>query len=80
MLAVVQTQGRNIRGYADYLTQRAMSFRTTKLDWVRSGEGRLKDLSIDKGLLRETEAVQEQIKQLLKCDVSMVFGCPGIIS
>lgn len=39
------------------------------MDFVRSGEGRLKRLSVDKGLLRETESVQAQIDALLKCDV-----------
>ncbi|KAF2665128.1 ANTH-domain-containing protein [Microthyrium microscopicum] len=64
----VQTQGRNIRTYADYLTQRAVSYSTTKNDYVRSGEGRLKTLAVDKGLLRETESVQDQIKALCRCD------------
>lgn len=36
---------------------------------MRDGSGRLARLSIDKGLLRETEAVQDQIMALLKCDV-----------
>ena len=67
--ALVQTQGRNIRFYAEYLHQRAISFGRTKVDYVRGGEGRLKRLSIEKGLLRETESVQDQIKALLRCDV-----------
>jgi hypothetical protein len=66
---LVQTQGRNIRTYADYLTQRAQSYSSTKVDYVRKGEGRLKNLTIDKGLLREAESVQEQIRALLRCDV-----------
>lgn len=65
----MQTQGRNIRTYADYLTQRAQSYSSTKVDYVRKGEGRLKNLTIDKGLLREAESVQEQIRALLRCDV-----------
>jgi phosphatidylinositol-binding clathrin assembly protein len=32
-------------------------------------ESRLEKLSVDKGLLRETEAVQHQLTALLKCDV-----------
>ena len=40
------------------------------MDYVRGGEGRLKRLSIEKGLLRETEGIQDQIKALLTCDVS----------
>lgn len=65
----VQTQGRNIRHYTNYLTERARSFRDTKCDFVRGAEGRLEKLSVEKGLLRETESVQNQITSLLKCDV-----------
>jgi hypothetical protein len=66
-----QTQGRNIRTYADYLAQRSASYGGTKVDYVRSGEGRLKGLSVDRGLLRETESVQDQLRALFKCDVSL---------
>ncbi|TGO18884.1 hypothetical protein BTUL_0007g01030 [Botrytis tulipae] len=62
-------QGRNIRHYTNYLTERARSFRDTKCDFVRGAEGRLEKLSVEKGLLRETESVQHQITSLLKCDV-----------
>jgi hypothetical protein len=67
--ATVQTQGHNIRTYSEYLLRRAIEYGTTKVDYVRGGEGRLKRLSIDKGLLREAESVQEQIRYLLKCQV-----------
>lgn len=67
----VQTQGRNIRHYANYLTERAKAYRDTKCDFVRGAEHRLEKLSVDKGLLREAEIVQHQISSLLKCDV----GC-----
>jgi len=65
----VQTQGLNIRVYSNYLVQRAQSYDDTHVDYVRSGTGRMKNLSIDKGLLRETESIQAQIKALLKCNV-----------
>ncbi|KAL8997649.1 MAG: hypothetical protein Q9169_003129 [Polycauliona sp. 2 TL-2023] len=65
----VQAQGTNIRHYHTYLTARARAFRETRIDWVREGQGRLKKQTIDKGLLRETEAVQNQINALLKCDL-----------
>ena len=68
---VVQTQGRNIRTYADYLTQRAVSYGQTQVDYVRAGEGRFKTLNVEKGLLRETENVQEQIRALIRCDVGV---------
>ncbi|KAL3421382.1 ANTH domain-containing protein [Phlyctema vagabunda] len=65
----VQTQGRNIRHYTNYLSERARAFRETKCDFVRSADRKLEKLSVDKGLLRETETVQHQITALLKCDV-----------
>ena len=69
VLVAVQTQGRNIKAYAEYLVQRVNSYASTKIDFVRAGEGRLTRLSVDKGLLRETESVQDVIKGLLRCDV-----------
>lgn len=65
----VQTQGQNIRVYAEYLLARAKAYERAKCDYVRGGEGRMKRLSVDKGLLRETEVVQDQIKALVKCDL-----------
>jgi hypothetical protein len=64
-----QTQGRNIRHYAAYLVERVRAYKDTKVDWVRTKETRLEKLSVDKGLLRETEVVQRQLTALLKCDV-----------
>ncbi|PHH88335.1 hypothetical protein CDD83_7675 [Cordyceps sp. RAO-2017] len=64
-----QTQGRNIRHYANYLAERARAYRDTRTDWVRAPESRLERLSVDKGLLRETEAVQNQLTALVRCDV-----------
>lgn len=74
---LVQAQGRNIRNYTQYLLDRAKAYRDTKVDFVRSGEGRLKKLTVDKGLLRETETVQNQIAALLRCDVGTQFDLPG---
>ncbi|KAI1479354.1 ANTH-domain-containing protein [Daldinia eschscholtzii] len=64
-----QIQGRNIRHYAGYLAERVRAYRDTRVDWVRAKETRLEKLSVDKGLLRETEVVQHQLTALLKCDV-----------
>lgn len=64
-----QTQGRNIRHYANYLTERARAYRDTSTDWVRAQESRLEKSTVDKGLLRETESVQTQLSALIKCDV-----------
>jgi hypothetical protein len=70
----VQTQGRNIRTYSEYLLERAVQYGSTKVDYVRGGEGRLKRLTVDKGLLRETESVQTQIKMLLRCEVFCLWN------
>ncbi|GAB1311004.1 ANTH domain-containing protein [Madurella fahalii] len=69
MFSDAQTQGRNIRHYSNYLSERARAYRETKVDWVRAKEPRLEKLSVEKGLLRETEIVQHQLTALLKCDV-----------
>ena len=66
---IVQVQGSNIRNYYAYLLGRAKAYRDTRIDWVREGQGRLKRQTVDKGLLRETETVQNQIAALIKCDV-----------
>ena len=63
------TQGRNIRHYANYLSERARAYRETKIDWVRVNESKLEQTSVEKGLLRQTESVQRQLFALLKCDV-----------
>lgn len=49
--------------------ERVRAYHDTKTDFVRSGEGKMRALTVDKGLLRQTEVVQAQIKTLLKCDV-----------
>jgi len=59
---------------------RAKSYQKAKTDYVRAGQGRMRKLTVDKGLLRETEAVQEQIAALIKCDVEKLsfvlqFAC-----
>ncbi|PGH11845.1 hypothetical protein AJ79_04642 [Helicocarpus griseus UAMH5409] len=70
-ISEVQAQGANIWRYSEYLTARANAFADTKTDFVRGGQGRLKRLTVNKGLLRETEIVQKQIQALLKCDLLM---------
>ncbi|KAK9852462.1 Epsin-like [Penicillium brevicompactum] len=64
-----QSQGHNIRRYAEYLITRAKAFEASKTDHVRNGPGRLKRIGVEKGLLRETEIVQKQIRALLRCDL-----------
>lgn len=65
----VQIQGANIWRYSEYLISRSLAYSETKTDYVRNGQGRLKKLTVAKGLLRETEVVQKQIRALVKCDV-----------
>ena len=65
----VQTQGQNIRRYSEYLMARAVAYGHTKCDFVRSGDGRMRKMTVDKGLLRETEIVQDQVRALLRCDL-----------
>jgi len=69
--ATGQIQGRNIRNYSNYLNERARTYGDVRTDYVRDGEGKLRKLSVDKGLLREVESVQMQIKALLKCTVRL---------
>ena len=76
---LVQVQGTNIRHYYTYLLARAKAYKDTKIDWVREGPTRLKRQTIDKGLLRETEAVQSQISKLLQCDVGTTCFCLGTL-
>jgi len=65
----VQTQGISIMRYFEYLLERVKAYQDTKTDFVRSGAGKMRGLTVDKGLLRQTEVVQAQIKALLKCDL-----------
>lgn len=62
-------QGENIRHYQRYLSSRVKAYAATRVDWVSDGKSKLQKQTIDKGLLRETEAVQSQIAALLKCEV-----------
>lgn len=68
-----QTQGVNIRRYSEYLLERVKGYRDAKIDFVGSGAGKMRRLTVEKGLLRQTEVVQEQIRAILRCDVSL---CP----
>ena len=74
---LVQVQGTNIRHYYTYLLARSKAYKDTRIDWVREGPNRLKRQTIDKGLLRETEAVQSQISKLLQCDVGLICSDLG---
>lgn len=65
--------GFSIASYAAYIRARAHAYADTKVDYVRGdGQGRLRRLTVEKGLLRETEIVQKQIHALLKCNDFLV--------
>lgn len=51
------------------MIERARAYKETKCDFVRGADKRLEKMTVDKGLLRETETIQLQINALLKCDV-----------
>jgi phosphatidylinositol-binding clathrin assembly protein len=70
----VAEQGQNIRDYARYLQVRVQAWKDLKYDYASQntgGEqaGRLKDLKVEKGLLRETETLLRLVAALLKCKV-----------
>lgn len=71
----MQTQGLNIRRYSEYLLERVRAYRDTKTDFVKSGTGKMRKLNVEKGLLRQTEVVQDQIEALVRCDVSFSDEC-----
>ncbi|ODQ63718.1 ANTH-domain-containing protein [Nadsonia fulvescens var. elongata DSM 6958] len=66
--------GQGLIKYANYIEERAVQYKNTKVDYVRSDRpdksSRLKTLGIEKGLLRECESVLKQISALLKCRFS----------
>jgi len=75
---LVSEQGENIHDYARYLQVRTQAWRELKYDYAaqRPGPdqaGRLKKLSVEKGLLREVEGVSRLTGALLKCKVRTVF-------
>jgi len=75
---VVSEQGENIHDYARYLQVRVQAWRELKYDYStqRPGPdqaGRLKKLSVEKGLLREVEGVSRLTGALLKCKVRTIY-------
>lgn len=64
-------QSMGLPRYAKYLQVRVIEYKKTGIDYVRfqsSNGSRLKNLTIDKGLLRECESVLRQLDALLKCN------------
>ncbi len=60
------SDARSLYRYSNYLQERVKQFSATKVDYVRQSN-RLRNLTIERGLLREVESVIKQIGALLKC-------------
>ncbi len=61
--------------YAKYLAVKSKQYGNVGIDYVKDEQtkndgGRLRNLSIDKGLLREVESVEKQIRALVNCKFS----------
>ncbi|KAF5101502.1 hypothetical protein D0Z03_000580 [Geotrichum reessii] len=73
MFDVVAEKGGKSYGigrYARYLKERAIQYSKTEVDYVRNKSksgGRLRTLSVEKGLLRECDSVLIQIQALVRC-------------
>jgi len=73
-IITIQTQGQNIRRYSKFLRARTAAFASTKVDYCqKDSKQKIKNVSIDKGLLRITRAIQDQIEAAVKCDVGIRF-------
>jgi len=65
--------GKQLLRYSKYLAVRSKQYGNVAIDYVRDEQvnkkegGRLRNLSIDKGLLREVESVEKQIRALVNC-------------
>jgi phosphatidylinositol-binding clathrin assembly protein len=63
-------QYKNIHSYAIYLEEKVAVYRELKVDFTKvtkEGGGRLKQLTVAKGLLREVNTLQRQLGTLLNC-------------
>ncbi|KAI9472324.1 MAG: AP180 N-terminal homology domain-containing protein [Benjaminiella poitrasii] len=72
----------NIYLYRAYLDERIIAFRHLRRDYVKEasskGEGRLRHLRIEDGLLKETAALQRQTESVLKCKFYLGEKDPSI--
>ncbi|EEB06698.1 ENTH/VHS domain-containing protein [Schizosaccharomyces japonicus yFS275] len=65
------TQGENIHNYSQYLQERVKQYSRLSCDYARQGDGpkaKLKGLTVERGLLRNVEGIQAQLRRLLKCE------------
>ncbi|CAI2165465.1 2683_t:CDS:2 [Funneliformis geosporum] len=64
-------QTKNIHAYAIYLEEKVAVYRELKIDFIKAtseeGIGRLRKLTVAKGLLREVKILQRQLAALLNC-------------
>ncbi|KAI9315249.1 ANTH domain-containing protein [Dichotomocladium elegans] len=76
-------QVQNIRIYQEYLTHRSEAYSRLKVDLIKAQtgqqkEGRLRHLPVAKGLLRETQVLQDQIDSILSTTLH-IDGVDGSI-
>lgn len=66
-----EVQTKNIHSYAIYLEEKVAVYRELKIDFIKAtseeGIGRLRKLTVAKGLLREVKILQRQLAALLNC-------------
>ncbi|ORZ11168.1 AP180 N-terminal homology domain-containing protein [Absidia repens] len=69
---------RNLHAYHDYLVDRLAAFGECDMDYIKTSSkehtGRLRQLAVAQGLLRETTIVQRQIGFCLSCKFQMDIG------
>ncbi|WBW71831.1 ENTH/VHS domain protein [Schizosaccharomyces osmophilus] len=64
------TQGQNIYNYSRFLSERVKQYGRLGFDYAQAGDAtkkKLKQLTVDKGLMRHIDGIQSQLKRLLKC-------------
>jgi len=68
---------KHIHAYAVYLEEKVAVYRELKIDFIKvtiaGSIGRLKKLTVAKGLLREVKILQRQLEALLNCKVGHVL-------
>ncbi|EPY50706.1 ENTH/VHS domain-containing protein [Schizosaccharomyces cryophilus OY26] len=63
------TQGQNIYNYSRFLSERVKQYGRLGFDYAQASDGakKLKQLTVDNGLMRHVEGIQSQLRRLLKC-------------
>ncbi|EPX72379.1 ENTH/VHS domain-containing protein [Schizosaccharomyces octosporus yFS286] len=64
------TQGQNIYNYSRFLSERVRQYGRLGFDYAQAGDAtkkKLKQLTVEKGLIRHIDGIQSQLKRLLRC-------------